>query len=160
MKKILNIYICALLLPAVFACSNDEKGAVFSYFEYKGSDTVFAVNIDETRQYYNPILPGCYPDPSICRKGNDYYLATSSFAYYPGIPIFHSNDLVNWVQIGHVLNRPSQLKLDSIRLSGGVYAPAISYNPHNDMFYLINTCVDGIGNFIVKTKDPKENNWS
>ena len=158
MKGLFYIYL--LLLLPVYSCTGDNKGATFRYFEYTGNDLVFATDIDNTRQYYNPVLPGCYPDPSICRKDKDYYLATSSFAYYPGIPIFHSTDLVNWVQIGNVLNRPSQLNLDGIRLSGGVYAPAISYNRHNDMFYLINTCVDGIGNFIVKTKDPKENNWS
>lgn len=73
----------------------------------------------------NPILKGFYPDPSICRVGEDYYLVTSSFEYYPGIPIFHSKDLVHWEQIGHVLDRPSQLNLDSIRVSGGVYAPTI-----------------------------------
>jgi alpha-N-arabinofuranosidase len=106
------------------------------------------------------VLSGFYPDPAICRKGNDYYLVVSSFAYYPGIPIFHSLDLVHWKQIGHVLNRPSQLNLDGIRLSGGVYAPAIAYNPHNDTFYLVNTCVGSIGNFVVKTKDPMQQNWS
>ena len=58
------------------------------------------------------ILQGCYPDPSITRKGNDYYLVCSSFAMFPGVPIFHSNDLVNWKQIGHVLDRTSQLKVE------------------------------------------------
>ncbi|MDR3286685.1 MAG: family 43 glycosylhydrolase [Prevotellaceae bacterium] len=138
---------------------NNAAEATFNYFEYKGCDSTFAA-VDALREYQNPVLSGFYPDPGICRKGNDYYLVTSSFAYYPGIPIFHSNDLVNWVQLGHVLNRPSQLQLDGIRLSGGIYAPAITYNSHNDMFYLINTCVDGIGNFVVKTSDPKQNNWS
>lgn len=108
----------------------------------------------------NPILGGFYPDPSICRKGDDYFLVNSSFSYYPGVPIFHSKDLVNWKPLGHVLNRPSQLNLDGIRLSGGIYAPAIQYNPHNDMFYMITTCVDGIGNFLVKTDNPMKGEWS
>src|SRR5574342_169200 len=56
--------------------------------------------------FTNPILAGFYPDPSICRDGSDFYLVTSSFSYFPGIPIFHSNDLVNWKQIGHVMDRP------------------------------------------------------
>ncbi|MEB3373476.1 family 43 glycosylhydrolase [Bacteroides sp. CR5/BHMF/2] len=103
-------------------------------------------------EYRNPIVCGFYPDPSICRKGEDYYMIHSSFSYYPGIPILHSRDLVHWEQIGHVLDRPSQLKLDNIRLSGGIYAPAISYNPANDTFYVVTTCVDGIGNFVVKRK--------
>ena len=59
----------------------------------------------------NPILKGFYPDPSICRVGEDYYLVTSTFEYFPGIPVFHSRDLVNWRQIGNALDRPSQLPL-------------------------------------------------
>ena len=73
-------------------------------------------------EFYNPILQGCYPDPSITRKGNDYYLVCSSFAMFPGVPIFHSNDLVNWKQIGHVLDRTSQLKVEDCGISAGVYA--------------------------------------
>ena len=78
----------------------------------------------------NPILPGCYPDPSICRVGDDYYLVNSSFAYFPAIPIWHSTDLKNWNQLGYVLNRPSQLPMrEGLRISGGIYAPDIKYNP-------------------------------
>ena len=101
-------------------------------------------------KFRNPILPGFYPDPSICRVGDDYYLVTSSFEYFPGLPIFHSRDLVNWRQLGHVLTRPSQLNLDGVRGSGGLYAPTIRH--HNGMFYVINTLMDGKvnhGNFIV-----------
>ncbi|GAB3978355.1 family 43 glycosylhydrolase [Plantactinospora veratri] len=58
-----------------------------------------------------PVIPGFHPDPSICRVGDDYYLACSSFEYFPGVPIFHSRDLVNWTQLGNVLDRPSQLVL-------------------------------------------------
>lgn len=100
----------------------------------------------------NPILKGFYPDPSICRVGEDYYLVTSSFEYYPGIPIFHSKDLVHWEQIGHVLDRPSQLNLDSIRVSGGVYAPTIRY--HKGVFYVINTLIGKGGNFYVTATNP------
>ena len=75
------------------------------------------------KTFENPILPGFYPDPSICRVNDDYYLVTSTFAYYPGVPIFHSKDLVNWEQIGHVLDRPSQLPLDGLRQSEGIFAP-------------------------------------
>jgi alpha-N-arabinofuranosidase len=100
----------------------------------------------------NPILKGFYPDPSICRVGEDYYLVTSSFEYYPGIPIFHSKDLVHWEQIGHVLDRPSQLNLDSIRISGGVYAPTIRY--HKGVYYVINTLIGKGGNFYVTATNP------
>ena len=67
--------------------------------------------IASAQQYSNPILSGFYPDPSICRVGTDYYLVNSSFAYYPGLPIFHSKDLVSWTQIGSAMNRPEQLEL-------------------------------------------------
>lgn len=108
-----------------------------------------------TRFFNNPILPGWYPDPSICRAGEDYYIVTSTFEYFPGLPIFHSRDLVHWRQIGHVLDRPSQLPLDGVRASGGLYAPTIRYS--QGVFYVINTLVDGktkAGNFIVTATDP------
>ena len=154
--------ILGLLLLNCAACSTlpyDE--ARFSRFDYQGSDEVFNTPIDSQNEYRNPILAGFYPDPSICRKGEDYFLVCSSFSYYPGVPIFHSRDLVHWRSLGHVLNRPSQLNLkEGIRLSGGIYAPAISYNPANNTFYLITTAVDGIGNFLVKTRDPFSESWS
>jgi xylan 1,4-beta-xylosidase len=107
------------------------------------------------RTYRNPILQGFYPDPSICRVGEDYYLVTSTFEYFPGLPIFHSRDLVNWRQIGHVLDRPSQLNLDGIMPSRGLWAPTIRY--HEGTFYVINTLVDNekeCHNFIVTASDP------
>jgi alpha-N-arabinofuranosidase len=107
------------------------------------------------KTFHNPILTGCYPDPSICRVGDDYYLVTSTFEYFPGLPIFHSRDLVNWHQIGHVLDRPSQLPLEGIHPSAGLYAPTIRYS--NGVFYVINTLVAGktkSGNFIVTATDP------
>jgi alpha-N-arabinofuranosidase len=113
-----------------------------------------------SKTFHNPILPGFYPDPSICRVGEDYYLVTSTFEYFPGLPIFHSRDLVNWQQIGHVLDRASQLPLQGVRHSGGLYAPTIRYA--NGTFYVINTLVDGkkqSGNFIVTATKP-EGPWS
>jgi xylan 1,4-beta-xylosidase len=112
------------------------------------------------KSFRNPILPGCYPDPSICRVDEDYYLVTSTFEYFPGLPIFHSRDLIHWRQIGHVLDRPSQLDLDEVRPSGGLYAPTIRH--HNGTFYVINTLVDGKtgrGNFIVTATQP-QGPWS
>jgi alpha-N-arabinofuranosidase len=79
---------------------------------------------------------------------------------FPGVPIFHSNDLVNWKQIGHVLDRTSQLKVETAGVSAGIYAPDIKYNPYNDTFYMITTqFASGIGNMVVKTKDPLKG-WS
>jgi alpha-N-arabinofuranosidase len=101
----------------------------------------------------NPILPGFYPDPSICRVEDDYYMVTSSFSYFPGVPIFHSRDLAHWEQIGHVLDRPEQLALTPDAISGGIYAPTLRY--HNGLFYMITTNVLDKGNFIVTAENPK-----
>ena len=146
----------------LFIASNlfaQNNKASFSYFEYKGNDACFEQKIDPKNQYRNPILPGFYPDPSICRRGDDYFLINSTFSYFPGIPVFHSKDLMHWKQIGNALDRPSQLKLDGLGVSSGVYAPAIEYNEKNQTFYIINTVVGDIGNFIVKSKDPFKG-WS
>ena len=79
-------------------------------------------------KYHNPIIPGFHPDPSVCRVGDTYYLVTSSFNYFPGVPLFESKDLLNWHQIGHVLNRKEQLPLATSSTSGGIYAPTIRYH--------------------------------
>jgi xylan 1,4-beta-xylosidase len=126
---------------------------IFAILQITGLCQLFAqVPVQHEATFRNPILPGFYPDPSICRVGEDYYLITSTFEYYPGIPIFHSKDLVHWEQIGHVLDRPSQLPIDSIRPSGAVYAPTIRY--HDGTFYVINTLVGRKGNFIVTATNP------
>lgn len=101
--------------------------------------------------YKNPIIPGFYPDPSICRVGEDYYLVNSSFEFFPGVPLWHSKDLANWEQIGYVLTRESQLPLDNAWTSGGIYAPTIRY--HDGRFYMITTNCGGGGNFYVWTDD-------
>lgn len=101
----------------------------------------------------NPIISGFYPDPSICAVGEDYYIVNSSFAYFPGVPIFHSRDLKNWEQIGNVLERESQLYLKGCGHSAGIFAPVIRY--YDGLFYMITTNVSGGGNFIVTAKDPK-----
>ena len=102
----------------------------------------------------NPILPGFYPDPSIIRVEDDFYIVCSSFSYFPGVPIFHSRDLSHWEQIGYVLDRESQLPLTYEMISGGIFAPTIRY--HEGTFYLITTNMSmGCKNFIVTAKDPK-----
>jgi xylan 1,4-beta-xylosidase len=109
------------------------------------------------RTFENPILPGFHPDPSICRVGDDFYLVNSSFEYFPGVPIFHSRDLVHWRQIGHVLTRASQLNLNKIGSSRGIYAPTLRHA--GGRFYLITTLIDGGGNFVVIARRP-EGPWS
>ncbi len=84
--------------------------------------------------FSNPILAGFYPDPSICKAGRDYYIVNSTFAYFPGIPVFHSKDLINWRLIGHVLDRPEQLNLNNFGVSRAIFAPAIRYN--KGIFYV------------------------
>lgn len=108
-------------------------------------------------EYYNPIIPGFYPDPSICRVGNDYYLVTSSFELFPGVPLFHSDDLIHWEQIGCVLNRESQLPLGRCQPSQGIWAPTIRY--HKGRFYMVTTNMSGKGNFYVWTDDIR-GEWS
>lgn len=76
----------------------------------------------------NPVLSGFYPDPSICRVGEDYYMVNSSFAYFPGIPVFHSRDLAHWEQIGNALDREEQLPLSGSEISRGIFAPTIRYH--------------------------------
>lgn len=107
----------------------------------------------QAQSFTNPILAGFYPDPSICRAGDDYYLVNSSFAYYPGLPLFHSKDLLNWKQIGHAMDRPRQLDLEGAGVSRGLFAPAISY--HNGIFYIVCTEVSRLGNFVITARDPK-----
>ena len=107
--------------------------------------------------FRNPIIPGFYPDPSLCRVGRDFYLVNSSFEYFPGVPIFHSRDLVHWRQIGHVLARRSQLDLSGVRSSGGIYAPTLRH--HRGRFFLVTTHVGGGGNFLVTALRP-QGPWS
>ena len=115
-------------------------------------------NLSHAQQgYQNPIIPGFHPDPSVCRVGEDYYLANSSFCYFPGVPLFHSKDLVNWEQIGNCLTRESQVKLTNAGTWGGIYAPTIRYK--EGVFYMITTNVSDKGNFLVHTTDPR-GEWS
>lgn len=107
--------------------------------------------------YKNPVIPGFHPDPSVCRVGDDFYLVNSSFEYFPGVPLFHSRDLVNWEQIGHVLTRKSQLDIKGGNMWGGIYAPTIRYN--DGTYYMVTTNNSGKGNFLVYTDDPR-GEWS
>lgn len=120
----------------------------FDWFSYRGEDGAPA----PAGQYRNPVLAGFYPDPSIVRVGADYYLVNSTFAWFPGIPVWHSRDLVSWRQIGNAIDRPGQLDFTGLRLSRGVFAPAITYA--RGRFWIVSTCVDCGGNFIVTARDP------
>ncbi|ELU43547.1 beta-xylosidase [Rhizoctonia solani AG-1 IA] len=81
-----------------------------------------------TMGYQNPIIPGFNPDPTILRTGDDYFVATSTFEFFPGVPIYHSKDLIKWTTIGHAFNRPNQLMMRGTAPSGGIFAPTLRYN--------------------------------
>jgi hypothetical protein len=152
--------VCLVLAKPKSENQQPTNVPTFTSAVYTGSDQVYIDNPLKEGEFYNPILQGCYPDHSITKKGEDYYLVCSTFAMFPGVPIFHSKDLVNWTQIGHVLDRVSQLEVHDCGISAGVYAPAIKYNPNNDTFYMITTEFSGgFGNIVVKTKDPMKG-WS
>src|SRR5580698_4955873 len=89
--------------------------------------------------YTNPIIPGFHPDPSVCRVGDEYFLATSSFTYFPGVPIFRSGNLIDWIQVGNALDRPSTLDLSGTEPSSslGIFAPTLRY--HDGQFWMITT---------------------
>ncbi len=148
----------AVIIGAMPFTAKAQPTATFSYFSYTGNDARFQQQYDKENQYVNPVLAGFYPDPSVCRVGDTFYLVNSSFSFFPGVPLFESKDLVNWQQIGHVLDRPSQLPLEGQAVSSGIYAPDIKYNSKNKTYYMITTNV-GKGNFYVKATDPRKG-WS
>lgn len=147
----MKIALPLLCLALIGSASAAEPAVRFDWFEYTGRDTVFEAPLP-AGHFRNPILAGFYPDPSICRVGDDYYLINSTFAYFPGIPIFHSRDLVSWSQIGHVIDRAGQLDYDGLGVSRAIFAPDISY--HDGTFYVVCTMVDAGGNFLVTAKNP------
>jgi alpha-N-arabinofuranosidase len=125
--------------------------AYFHWFEYSGHDRVFDAPVPPGT-YRNPVLAGFYPDPSITRVGDRFYLALSTFTYFPGIPVLESRDLVHWRQIGSVIDRPSELSFDGLGVSRGIFAPAITF--HDGFFYVISTSVDAGGNFLAVARNP------
>ena len=106
----------------------------------------------DTPTYQNPILAGFYPDPTICKAEGRFYMTNSTFSYFPGLPIFESTDLVNWKQIGHAMDRPSQLNTEGQGVSRGLFAPAITF--HDGTYYIVCTQVDKGGNFVITATDP------
>jgi alpha-N-arabinofuranosidase len=146
----------AALAWAGFATAAIADGSApnarFDWFEYAGSDPSDSATSIGSGDYRNPILQGFYPDPSLTRVGDDYYLVNSTFAWFPGIPVFRSRDLVSWTQIGNAIDRPEMLDFGRLGLSRGVFAPSIAH--HDGLFYILNTCVDCGGNFVITARDP------
>ena len=139
-----------------------HTSAKFSFFKYSGKDEYYEKNpLSSDGDYFNPVIEGWASDPSICRVGEDYWLVTSTFGYFPGVPLYHSRDLVSWEHVSNILSRFSQLPwLEGLSIDkGGIYAPAITYNPHDKKYYMVTTCVmngsDGsTKNFYVTATDP------
>ena len=116
--------------------------------------------------YKNPVLPGFHADPSVCRVGDDFYLVNSTFQYFPGVPVFHSKDLIHWQQVGNCLTRPSQLDLSGLYTqanpelgwtNAGVYATTI--REHNGRLYMVTTVFPSRRHFYVWTDNPA-GEWS
>lgn len=108
----------------------------------------------------NPILPGFNPDPCICRKGDDYYMAVSTFEWFPGIPVYHSRDLKNWELYTHVLTDDEKVDLRKLPSAKGIWAPCLTYCEEEDMFYVVygvmnsmNARYFDVDNFLICTKD-------
>ncbi|MBN8807855.1 MAG: glycoside hydrolase family 43 protein [Sphingomonas sp.] len=142
-------------LSVMVAISSPAFGgpiASFGWFDYRGTDRATPQSPIGPDHYRNPILNGFYPDPSLLRVGGDFYLVTSTFGYFPGLPVFHSRDLIHWSQIGNAIDRPGQLDFRGIGLSEGVFAPSLAY--HAGLFYLVNTCVNCGGNYVITARNP------
>ncbi len=102
--------------------------------------------------FANPVLSGFASDPSVCRSGEDYYLVTSTFEYLPGLPVYHSRDLVHWRLLGNALARESQISFTGRKSSQAIFAPTIRCE--GGMFYIVTTDVGGIGSFLLTARDP------
>jgi xylan 1,4-beta-xylosidase len=137
-----------LCLPGGLAMAQPVS---FDWFEYTGRDAVFERPLPPG-SYRNPVLAGFYPDPSVTRVGRNFYLVTSTFTYFPGIPVFESLDLVHWRQIGNVIDRATELNFSGLDVSRGVFAPTIQF--HNGKFYVLNTAADSGGNFYATATNP------
>jgi xylan 1,4-beta-xylosidase len=141
-------------LPCAASAMPADSGAEanFAWVTYAGHDPGEDAFAAGPGQYRNPIIPGFAPDPSIVRVHDDYYLINSSFAFYPGIPIFHSRDLVNWQQIGNAIDRPSQFDFSGLGIARAIFAPTLRWL--NGRFYIIGTCVECGFTFLISAKDP------
>lgn len=157
MKLSVAVAIALFIVASLAGCGAEVKEpaaltARFDQFRYEGDDPAHRAFPAGANEFTNPVLAGFYPDPSIVRVGADFYLVNSTFCYFPGIPVFHSRDLVSWTQIGNVIDREGMLDCTGLGLSRGVFAPTIEH--HDGVFYVANTCVDCGGNFIVTARDP------
>ncbi|MBX7534945.1 glycoside hydrolase family 43 protein [Qipengyuania sp. GH1] len=148
----------AALLPAGMPVMAQEQGpgqgqanstASFDYMEYQAVNEAADA---PAGSYRNPVIPGFHPDPSIVRVGDDFYAVTSTFSWFPGLPILHSTDLVNWTLIGNAIDRPGQMDFSGLGTNRGLFAPAITH--HDGKFWIVNTCIECGDNFLITADDP------
>ncbi len=149
--RLARLLATACLLTAAAAFAGPVRFTDVQYADDDGGPA------PDAGQFRNPVLAGFYPDPSAVRVGDDFYLVTSTFGYFPGLPVFHSRDLVSWRQLGNAIDRPAQMPYgDGEELTRGLFAATISH--HDGRFYIANTCFycpgRGMGNFVVTATDP------
>ena len=153
LAALLALLCCAVMTAHAREASGAPPVAVFDRVSYAGHDAVFERPL-APGHFRNPVLTGFHPDPSVVRVGEDYYLVNSTFGWFPGIPVFHSRDLVHWTQLGNAIDRPGMMPFgkDVGLGGGGIYAPTLRH--HAGVFHVITTCVGCGGNFVVSAKDP------
>lgn len=131
-----------------------SPAATFDFVSYRALDSQPDTAADH---YRNPVLPGFQPDPSIVKVENDFYLVTSTFSWFPGLPIYRSTDLVNWQLIGHAIDRPGQVDFSRLGTNRGLFAPTIEH--YGGKFWIVNTCIECGGNYVITAERP-EGPWS
>lgn len=139
----------AAMLGVAPAASAGEVVASFEYLAYESQEDAAALPEGKFR---NPVLPGFHPDPSIVRVGDEFFAVTSTFSWFPGLPILRSTDLVNWTLIGNAIDRPTQLDFSGLGTNRGLFAPAITH--HDGKFWIVNTCIECGGNFVITADNP------
>ena len=150
MTELRHILMAGMALAGLVPVSaNAQATAQFDYLSYQAVDSD---RVQGGETYRNPVIPGFHPDPSVVRVGDDFYAVTSTFSWFPGLPILHSTDLVNWHQIGNAIDRPEQLDFSGLGTNRGLFAPAITH--HDGRFWIVNTCIECGDNFVITAEDP------
>ncbi len=144
-------------LCAAVAMPAAAQGAPTAYFDHVAYRALGGAAATPPDRYANPVLPGFQPDPSIVKVGDDFYLVTSTFSWFPGLPIYHSRDLVHWRQIGNAIDRTGMVDFSGLGTDRGLFAPAIAH--HDGRFWIVNTCIECGGNFVITAERP-EGPWS
>ncbi|MRV70293.1 family 43 glycosylhydrolase [Duganella sp. FT92W] len=143
------LYTIAAAAAMLFPSAAPAADAHFAYYAYDGKSQESAQLHPTRAQFINPVISGYAPDPSIERVGDDYYMVTSSFVHFPGLPVYHSKDLVTWRQIGNAIDRPGQVDFSGMKVSAGLMAPAIAY--HDGVYYIVCT---NRKNFVITATNP------